>query len=361
MKDYFIQTENMAVGYGAPLISNIGLRLCRGEIMTLIGPNGAGKSTILKSFTRQLKLIGGTIYIGKDDMKRLSDGELAKHLSMMMTAQIHPELMTCRDVVAAGRYPYTGRLGMLGQEDTQKVEAALALVQAENLADKNFTEISDGQRQRIMLARAVCQEPEFMVLDEPTSFLDIRHKLEFLTIVRRLAREKNVAVLMALHELDLAQKVSDYVVCIKEDHIDKCGPPDEIFQSNYIESLYGMAQGSYNTDYGCLELPAVVGKPSVFIIGGNGSGIQSYRRLQREGVPFAAGILPENDLDYPVAKALAAQVISVPAYAPMTEESFGQALELMQGCEQVLCPLKEFGAYNEMNRRLYAHFLKSRM
>ncbi len=123
--------------------------------------------------------------------------------------------MTCHDVVATGRYPYTGRLGVLSREDENKVDEALMAVHAQELGIRNFLEISDGQRQRILLARAICQKPEVMILDEPTSYLDIRHKLELLEILRKMAKEKEITVIMSLHEIDLAQKISDKVVCVK--------------------------------------------------------------------------------------------------------------------------------------------------
>ena len=213
MNEFYVQTEQMTVGYdGKPLIRNIEIRLKRGEILTLIGPNGAGKSTILKSMTKQLKLVGGTVYLGGEQMNRMSGKEVAKKLAVVMTERLRPELMTCEDIVATGRYPYTGTLGILSEKDWEKVHEAMALVHAGDFKDRDFTAVSDGQRQRILLARAICQEPEIIVLDEPTSFLDIRHKLELLTILKDMVVKQNTAVLMSLHELDLAQKISDSVI-----------------------------------------------------------------------------------------------------------------------------------------------------
>ena len=230
---------------------------------------------------------------------------------------------------------------------------SLELVHALDLADRDFSAVSDGQRQRILLARALCQEPEVIVLDEPTSFLDIRHKLELLSILKDMVRSRQLAVIMSLHELDLAQKVSDFVICVHNDAIERYGAPEEIFTSDYIMELYGAAKGSYNADFGCLELERIEGAPRVFVIGGGGSGIPVYRRLQRQGIPFAAGVLHENDLDYAVAKALAAQVISERPFEPIRDGAFAKAAECMRSCEQVLCPLQTFGAMNERNRALW--------
>lgn len=353
MKDYYIYTDQMTVGYhGKPLIQNIGIHLKKGEILTLIGPNGAGKSTILKSITRQLSLIAGTVYLEQKAMSGMSEKDVAKRMAVVLTERLRPELMTCEDVVSTGRYPYTGRLGILSERDFEKVREAMEMVHAADLADCDFSQISDGQRQRILLARAICQEPEIIVLDEPTSFLDIRHKLELLTILKNMVRQKNVAVIMSLHELDLAQKVSDQVVCVYGDTIEKYGPPEEIFSSDYIMHLYGVTRGSYNANFGCLEMEPARGVPQVFVIGGNGSGISVYRKLQRKGVPFAAGILHENDVDYQVAKALAAEVITEKAFCEISGETYQKAREVMERCEKVICCVKEFGPQNEKNRQL---------
>ena len=283
----FVETKEMTVGYrGVPLIRDIALRVHRGEILTLIGPNGSGKSTILKSLIRQLALIGGTVYLDGKSLQTLPERDLARTMSVLLTEHVRPELMTCWDVAAAGRYPYTGRLGLLSDEDRAKVDEALALVGADELADRDFSCISDGQRQRVLLARAICQEPEVIVLDEPTSFLDIRYKLELLTVLKQLVREKQVAVILSLHEIDLAQKLSDRLICVHNGRIERCGTPEQVFTGDYIRTLYDLERGTYNEQFGSLELERVTGEPRVFVIGGGGSGTALYRRLQRRGIPL---------------------------------------------------------------------------
>lgn len=250
----FLETEKLSVGYdGKPLIRDVCLQVQRGKIVTLIGPNGSGKSTILKTIVGQLSKISGTVLLEGAPMERCGQKEIAKRMAILMTERIHPELMTCYDVVSTGRYPYTGALGLLGKEDKRIVEESLELVHGRDMADRPFDAISDGQRQRILLARALCQTPEIIVLDEPTSYLDIRYKLELLTILKTMVREKNLAVLMSLHELDLAQRVSDTVVCVSGDRIDRMGPPEEIFSSDYIARLYHMEPGKYDPCFDTLE------------------------------------------------------------------------------------------------------------
>ena len=226
------------------------------------------------------------------------------------------------------------------------------LVHASELADCDFSAICDGQRQRVLLARAICQEPEIIILDEPTSFLDIRHKLELLTILKDMVSQKNVAVIMSLHELDLAQKISDQVICVHGSAIERYGEPEDIFTSEYIKKLYGVTKGSYNADFGCLELEPPSGTPEVFVIAGNGSGIPVFRKLQRKGIPFAAGVLHENDVDCQVAKALAAEVVTEKAFCEISTEAYEKARKIMNSCKKVICCVQEYGPMNEKNRLL---------
>ena len=251
----YLQTEDLAVGYqGRTLIGEISLAVQRGRIVTLIGPNGSGKSTILKTIAGQLPRIGGAAYLDGEELRACSRNAIARRMAILMTARMDPELMTCRDVVSTGRYPYTGHLGVLRPEDKAIVEQSLRETDALDFADRPFQSISDGQRQRVLLARALCQQPELIVLDEPTSFLDIRYKLELLTILKRMVREEDLAVLMSLHELDLARRVSDTIVCVAGDHIDRVGPPEEIFTRDYIAKLYHMEPGRYDPCFSTLDL-----------------------------------------------------------------------------------------------------------
>ena len=350
----YLYTARLAVGYGGkPLIENICLHVRRGEIMTLIGPNGAGKSTILKTLARQLTPMAGAVYLDKQALGQMAEKELAQRLAIVTTERIDPELMTCRDIVSTGRYPYTGRLGLLRAEDRTIVENAMAQVHAGELAELPFAQVSDGQRQRVLLARALCQQPDVILLDEPTSFLDIHHKLELLDILKTLVRQQGLAVVMSLHELDLAQRVSDIVVCVEKSGALRMGPPEQIFTEENIRALYGLTQESYNPLFGCAELPPVQGEPQIFVIGGGGSGIPVYRRLQRMGVPFAAGILHRNDLDYPVARALAAELVEEAAYQPVTAGTLARALAVLERCGKAVCTLPAFGPLNEANRLLW--------
>ena len=239
-----IDLQALTVGYKNPVISEATFTVQPGEIVALIGPNGAGKSTVLKTITRQLKKLDGKVYIQELDEEGMTEEEVAKKLSMVMTERVSPELMSCYEVVATGRYPYTGRLGTLTENDRRQIEEAVRLVGAEEIIDKDFMKISDGQKQRVMLARAICQEPEIMVLDEPTSFLDIQFKLDILSVIKRLANEKKIAVLLSIHELEFVPAIADLVVAVDEGVVARVGAPEEVITGEQIQKLYHMDENT---------------------------------------------------------------------------------------------------------------------
>ncbi len=353
MGSYYFCTEQLSVGYhGKPLIKNIEIALPEGEILTLIGPNGAGKSTVLKSIAGQLAMLAGTIFLDGKSMSEMTRETLAKKMSVVLTEKIKTELMTCEEVVATGRYPYTGRFGVLSDSDKQKVEEAMELVQIADIRNNDFGKISDGQKQRVMLARAICQEPEILILDEPTSYLDIKYKLEFLSILQQLQKEKGLTVIMSLHELELAKRISDKVLCLNGEYVEKYGTPEEIFQPGYIQKLFDITTGSFDEENETLELSKPEGEAEIFVIAGNGSGREVYRRLQRENKAFITGILYENDIDYPVAKALAKEVIVAKAFEPIEEALLKQAKKAMDTCKEVICCREVFGSLEKSNVEL---------
>ena len=348
MAEMYFKTEDLSVGYnGRALIHDINITINRGEIVTLIGPNGSGKSTILKSITRQLKLIAGRVWIQSEELDRISYRALAKRMAVVLTERMKPELMTCRDVVSTGRYPYTGRLGLLTAEDEAMVTAAMDRVHALELSNRDFNAISDGQRQRVLLARAICQDPEIIILDEPTSYLDIRHKLELLSILRSMAKEKNITVIMSLHEIDLAQKISDKIILVKGEVIARFGPPSEVLSEEVVTKLYELTDGSYNADFGSIELPKPEGEPKVMVISGAGSGIGVFRQLQKNNVPFSAGVLFTNDVDYSVARHLAARVVAEKPFRAIGEEALRQAREEIDRCSLVIDAGVEIAEQNQ--------------
>ena len=239
---YTVELQQAAVGYGAKtVVRDISLKIQKGEVLALIGPNGGGKSTILKSIAGQIRVLGGRIAVAGKDPTKADPGEMAKVMAQVMTGRIHPEQMTGFDVTALGRYPHTGRMGLLSPEDRRITQEALALLEAEELSEVFFEEMSDGQKQRILLARAICQEPEVLVLDEPTSYLDIRYKILLTKLLRKLARERGMTILLSLHEPEIVPYAADRVLCVKGDVIFGEGTPEELLTEEFIGKLYDLS------------------------------------------------------------------------------------------------------------------------
>ena len=239
-------TDNLAVGYeGRAVLQNVNLRVRPGEILCLIGPNGAGKSTLLKTLTRELSPLAGSIRLDGRALQDIPQTEFARTCAAVFTEMPRTELMTCGELAAMGRYPYTGRLGILSEEDKRVVRESMDRTETTDLAERDFTQISDGQRQRILLCRAICQEPKLLLMDEPTGFLDLRNKLKFMQLLRKLAEERKIAVVMSLHELDLVRSFADSVVCIHNGRAEYSRSPEELLSGENVRELFDIEEELY--------------------------------------------------------------------------------------------------------------------
>ena len=256
-----LAARGLDAGYaGRAVVSGVELEVRAGEVTTLVGPNGAGKSTILRTLAALLEPVAGRVLVDGEPLRRLGAAERARRLSVVLTDRPRTELLTCEDVVESGRYPYTGRFGALSGHDREVVRRTMLLTNTWGMRDEDFMRLSDGQRQRVLLARAICQEPDVLLLDEPTSYLDVRYQVELLSILRELARTEGVAVVATLHELQLARVISDQVVCVRDGRVFACGTPAEVFVPEVIDALFDLEPGSYDPATGAVRLPAAPGR-----------------------------------------------------------------------------------------------------
>lgn len=244
-----LEIKNLTCGYeGKSVVSNVSFAADKGEIVTLIGPNGCGKTTLIKTISTLIPNISGEMKLADKNIKLMSDNERAKSMALLLTDRGVGEGSTCFEVVSMGRYPYTGRFGILSKDDKDICYEAMELCDVSDLSERYFTQISDGQRQRILLARAIAQKPDVMILDEPTSFLDVKYKLEFLNILKELAKKTPFVVVASLHELDLAYQVSDKIIAMKDGIVDMTGTPQEVFKDGYIDSLFCISKGHFEEE-----------------------------------------------------------------------------------------------------------------
>jgi len=242
MKDY-LKVTSLFAGYSQKnVLKDLNFSVEKGSVFSLIGPNGSGKSTLLKVLAGELPLKSGSILLEGKALSSIPQKQLAKKLAVVWTERLRPELMTCFEVAAMGRYPYTGWFGKLSGADCSIVFDALEQVEMEHFSNHPFLELSDGQQQRVLLARAIAQQPELLILDEPTAFLDIRYQLQFLKTVRSLA-EKGTTVVLSIHEPELALRFSDCILCLKDGENFALSTPEELVYSGQLNALYDLKEG----------------------------------------------------------------------------------------------------------------------
>lgn len=242
----------MAGYHGKVVLDGLSFEVPRGGILVLIGPNGAGKSTVLRTLSRALLPMQGTVTLDGRDLQRYSGEALARELAVMLTDRAKPELMTVRDVVSLGRYPYTGRLGRLDAADEAQVKDAMEAMDVMALRERDFRELSDGQKQRVLLARALAQDPKLLILDEPTGYLDIHYKLQLLRVLRAKA-QAGMTIVASLHEIELARLLADQLLTVKDGHAGHSGTPEEIFREEIIAPLYDISAEEFRLLYGRAE------------------------------------------------------------------------------------------------------------
>lgn len=333
----FLKSNNLKVGYSKRIVvDNVEFDLNKGEILCLLGPNGCGKSTILKSIIDHIEILDGSIDLLGKDLNNLKAIDRAKEMSVVLTERVAPDMMLAKDIVATGRYPHTNHFGKLGKRDLEIIEESIEIVNGEELREKEFKSLSDGEKQRIMIARAICQEADIMVLDEPTSFLDIRYKIELLNILSRLSIEKKKTIIMSLHEIDLVPKIADKVLLIKDGEVFKYGPPEEVVTDESIKEVYNLNLGSFDTIVGNVELPRPKTLPRVFVLGGDGKATKIYRALNKADISFYSGILFENDMDYNVSKSLGYKTLVEESFMNIKEENLNKAKEYINKCDYLI-------------------------
>jgi iron complex transport system ATP-binding protein len=239
-----LQLDKLSVGYGGGrkvdriVASEINLALFAGELVCLLGPNGAGKSTLLRTVAGMQHPLGGQVLLNGQDLHALSKPQLARQLSVVLTERVTAGLLTGYEVIALGRAPHTGWSGSLSARDHAIVQESIDAVGATPLAHRYVSELSDGERQRIMLARALAQEPQIMVLDEITAFLDLPRRVEIMRILSMLAHERQRAILLSTHDLELALSASDRIWLLAPGGAILAGAPEDLVLAGAFASAF---------------------------------------------------------------------------------------------------------------------------
>lgn len=234
-----LKTSSLSIGYDdKAVVSDINVTLNEGDIIALIGPNGAGKSTLFKTFSTHIKPLGGKIELFGKDINLYSNNERAKMLGIVLTERPDDMFLKVYDVVAAGRYPYTGMFGKLSENDEKEIKASLELVGVNNLIDRVFNTLSDGEKQKVMIAKAIAQNTPIIMLDEPTAFLDYPSKIELFSLLKKLAKEQKKAILFSSHDLELLLRYTDNIWIIAKNLPFASGQSSELLKNGIIQKYF---------------------------------------------------------------------------------------------------------------------------
>ena len=279
--------ENLAIGYHTrkgecAIVRAMDAGLHAGELVCLLGPNGAGKSTLLRTLAGVQAPLRGQVLLGNDDLHKLPQRALAKRMAVVLTERVTTDAMTARELVSLGRHPHTDWSGSLRPNDHAHIEWALQATNTLNYANRNVNELSDGERQRVLIARALAQEPQVMLLDEPTAFLDLPRRVEVLQLLRNLAHETQHAFLLSTHDLDLALHIADHVWLISSDGTFETGLPEALAMRGAITQTFQNEGVAFDVSSGTFRLCLPQGKTAC-VVGDGPEAFWTRRMLERVG------------------------------------------------------------------------------
>lgn len=231
--------DNLHVGYGNELIiKGVDIEIGKGELVGIIGPNGSGKTTLLRAMTGILRPMQGTVSVLNKDLLKLSAKDIAKKIAVV-TQSIDPVMISISDYVLMGRLPYYSRFQFFEKiEDLDIADKYMKLTDIYSFKEKLISELSGGERQRAQIARALAQEPDILLLDEPTSHLDITHQIKILDLIKRLNKEMNFTVIMVIHDLNLAAEYCSKLIMLRDGNIFQTGMPNDVLTYRNIENVY---------------------------------------------------------------------------------------------------------------------------
>jgi iron complex transport system ATP-binding protein len=241
MNPHYLETKKLTLAYeGTPILRNIDLAIPPGKITVLVGANGCGKSTLLRGLARLLKAKSGKVYLDGKDISQLKSKTVAQKLAILSQSPVAPEGLTVRNLVAMGRYPYQNWLQQWSKEDEIKVEEALSITKTTEIADRLLNSLSGGQRQRAWIAMVLAQDTNILLLDEPTTYLDLAHQIELLDLLQQLHETKGKTIVMVLHDLNLACRYADYLVAVKQGKIYAMGSPKQVMTEDMVQEVFGL-------------------------------------------------------------------------------------------------------------------------
>lgn len=236
-----LRADNVTLGYGDRMVVEaLDLDVPPGKITAIVGANACGKSTLLRALSRLLTPHAGRVVLDGDDLHRLPTRTVARKLGLLPQSPIAPEGIVVSDLVSRGRHPHQNWMGRWTSEDDQAIAEALEMTRTGDLANRSVDELSGGQRQRVWIAMSLAQRTDLLLLDEPTTFLDVSHQIDVLDLLTDLNQQRGTTIIMVLHELNIAARYADYVVAMADGNIHAAGEPNEVVTEELVQSVFGM-------------------------------------------------------------------------------------------------------------------------
>jgi len=339
-----MRIEGLSFGYDMKrVLEQIDMSIRKGSFFCLVGPNGSGKSTLLKLITAALKPDKGAVYLEGRNIGHMKNREMAKLVSFVPQNTALEFDFKVMDVVLMGRYPYVNKLRGETREDIETAEKAMQYTNTEHLRDRSFMELSGGERQRVILAQALAQDPEILILDEPVSHLDLQHQVEILNLIKKMCVDRKLTAVTVLHDLNMASAYGDYIVMLKDGKIRVQGTPFETLTARNIKEIF-------NTDV-YISVSPVGNKPYIYaltrpeiekkgirvhIICGGGSGSEIIGRLHAEGFDISSGVLTIGDLDWKISKENDVLIAEEVPFAGISREAYSKNLELAAEADAIV-------------------------
>ena len=249
-KNIILKTENLSIGYQQKkldkiIVSNINLEIEKGKLITVLGRNGIGKSTLLRTLSKVQKPISGTVFINQKKLDKLTEKELSTQLSLVLTERLPESQLTVYELIALGRQPYTNWIDKLTETDIEKVETAIKQTEIEHLKNNRFYELSDGQLQRVLIARALAQDTEIIILDEPTAHLDMHHTIKIFSLLQKLVADTQKTIIISTHEVNLAIQLADEILLLSKNSF-HYGTPNKLIENNAFDTLFSKGIVNFN-------------------------------------------------------------------------------------------------------------------